>query len=307
VTRHLRIGTRGSALARAQAQWVQHRLTAALPGLTAELVIIRTTGDRITDRPLSAVGGKGLFVKEIEEALLAGEVDCAVHSLKDLPAELAAGLMIAAVPEREDPRDVALTRQEGGLSTLPRGAQVGTSSLRRAALVRAFRPDLQVIGLRGNVDTRLRKLDDGAVDAIVLAGAGLRRLGIVRPHAELLAAEEFVPAIGQGALAIESPRGEIAELLRAIDHRPSHEAIDAERAFLVAVGGSCVTPLAAHATVAGETLTLRALIAEPDGTRVIRGRREGRTSEGARLGTELAQALLAEGGAEILRALEAAL
>jgi len=307
VTRHLRIGTRGSALARAQAQWVQHRLTAALPGLTAELVIIRTTGDRITDRPLSAVGGKGLFVKEIEEALLAGEVDCAVHSLKDLPAELAAGLMIAAVPEREDPRDVALTRQEGGLSTLPRGAQVGTSSLRRAALVRAFRPDLQVIGLRGNVDTRLRKLDDGAVDAIVLAGAGLRRLGIVRPHAELLAAEEFVPAIGQGALAIESPRGEIAELLRAIDHRPSHEAIDAERAFLVAVGGSCVTPLAAHATVAGETLTLRALIAEPDGTRVIRGRREGRTSEGAQLGTELAQALLAEGGAEILRALEAAL
>lgn len=307
MTRHLRIGTRGSALARAQAQWVQHRLTAALPGLTAELVIIRTTGDRITDRPLSAVGGKGLFVKEIEEALLAGEVDCAVHSLKDLPAELAAGLMIAAVPEREDPRDVALTRQEGGLSTLPRGAQVGTSSLRRAALVRAFRPDLQVIGLRGNVDTRLRKLDDGAVDAIVLAGAGLRRLGIVRPHAELLAAEEFVPAIGQGALAIESPRGEIAELLRAIDHRPSHEAIDAERAFLVAVGGSCVTPLAAHATVAGETLTLRALIAEPDGTRVIRGRREGRTSEGARLGTELAQALLAEGGAEILRALEAAL
>lgn len=307
MTRHLRIGTRGSALARAQAQWVQHRLTAALPGLTAELVIIRTTGDRITDRPLSAVGGKGLFVKEIEEALLAGEVDCAVHSLKDLPAELAAGLMIAAVPEREDPRDVALTRQEGGLSTLPRGAQVGTSSLRRAALVRAFRPDLQVIGLRGNVDTRLRKLDDGAVDAIVLAGAGLRRLGIVRPHAELLAAEEFVPAIGQGALAIESPRGEIAELLRAIDHRPSHEAIDAERAFLVAVGGSCVTPLAAHATVAGETLTLRALIAEPDGTRVIRGRREGRTSEGAQLGTELAQALLAEGGAEILRALEAAL
>lgn len=306
MTRRLRIGTRGSRLARAQAEWVRQRLAAALPGLTATLVIIRTSGDRIIDRPLSAVGGKGLFVKEIEEALLAGEIDCAVHSLKDLPAELAPGLTIAAVPEREDPRDVVLARREGGLSSVPTGGQVGTSSLRRAALLRARRSDLRVIGLRGNVDTRLRKLDEGLVDALVLAGAGLRRLGIVRPHAELLAAEEFIPAIGQGALAIESSQGEVADRLRALDHRPSHVAIEAERAFLLAVGGSCVTPLAAHATVAGEALTLRALIAEPDGTRVIRGQRDGRASDGVRLGTELAEALLAQGGAEILRALGAA-
>ncbi|OFV89876.1 MAG: hydroxymethylbilane synthase [Acidobacteria bacterium RBG_16_68_9] len=301
----MRIGTRGSRLARVQAGWVQARLSAAVPGLTSELVIIRTTGDRIIDRPLSAVGGKGLFVKEIEEALLAGEVDCAVHSLKDLPAELAPGLVLAAVPEREDPRDVLLTRQGAGLADLPRGAQVGTSSLRRAALVRAVRPDLRVMGLRGNVDTRLRKLSEGVIDALLLAWAGLRRLGIVHPHVEPLPADEFVPAIGQGALALESRCDATAELLGAIEDRPSRHAIEAERAFLLAVGGSCVTPLAAHATVAGQALTLRALIAQPDGARVLRGEREGRADDGVRLGTELAHALLEQGGAEILRALEA--
>lgn len=300
----LRIGTRGSRLALTQAGWVQRQLEAAHPGLSVELVTIRTSGDRFLDRPLSEIGGKGLFIKEIEEALLAGSVDCAVHSLKDLPAELAPGMVVAAVPRREDPRDFVLTRQEGGLDALPAGAIAGTSSTRRAALLRASRPDLKVVGLRGNVDTRLRKLQAGEIDAIILAGAGLRRLEISHPHAVPCDPAEFIPAIGQGSLALESPEGDVAEQLRAIEDPDSRCATEAERALLVAVGGSCVTPLAAHATLAGETVTLRALIAQPDGKRVVRGREEGGRRDAARMGRALGERLLAEGGAEILRMLE---
>jgi hydroxymethylbilane synthase len=299
--RRWRIGTRGSALALAQAGWVQARFRACGFG-EAELVVIRTSGDRVVDRPLYAIGGKGLFVKEIEEALLAREIDCAVHSLKDLPAELAPGLVIAAVPEREDARDVLLTRAVGGLASIPNGGQVGTSSLRRAALLRASRPDLLVETLRGNVDTRLRKLEAGTVQAIVLANAGLRRLGIRPPYATLLPAEEFVPAIGQGALAIES-RADDAPSLAPLQHEATRRAIDAERGFLLAVGGSCVTPLAAHAVVADGTVTLRALIAQPDGRRVIRGQRTGSAANGMQIGHQLAEQLLNDGGREILDAL----
>jgi hydroxymethylbilane synthase len=301
----LRIGTRGSRLALAQAGWVQRQIEQAHPDLSAELITIRTSGDRFLDRPLSEIGGKGLFIKEIEEALVAGSIDCAVHSLKDLPAELAPGMIVAAVPRREDPRDVVLSRAEGGLEALPAGAVVGTSSLRRSALVRAWRSDLNVVGLRGNVDTRLRKLEDGEVDAIVLAGAGLRRLGIDHPHAVPCDPTDFIPAIGQGSLALESRPDEVGERLRAIEDADSRGASDAERALLVTVAGSCVTPLAAYATIDADILTLRALIAQPDGKRVVRGHEVGKAVDAVRIGRVLGERLLAEGGAEILRTLGA--
>ncbi len=300
--RHLRIGTRGSPLALAQSRWTERRIREANPDLTTELVIIKTSGDRIIDRPLSEVGGKGLFVKEIESALLSYEIDCAVHSMKDLPGEVAPGLIIAAVPEREDPSDVILTRTGGGLLNLPTGAVVGTSSLRRMALVRARRPDVQVLGLRGNVETRIRKLDRGEVDAVLLARAGLRRLEISHPHIESFDPIDFLPAVGQGALGIETRENE-AELVDKIDHPISRTAVEAERAFLARVGGSCVTPLAAHGTILGDVLTLRALIAAPDGTRLVRGEIMGTLAEAAKIGSDLADRLLAEGGAEILRKL----
>jgi hydroxymethylbilane synthase len=302
----VRIGTRGSRLARAQAEWVRGRLEAADRDCRAELVIIRTSGDRVGERPLAALGGKGLFVKEIEEALAAGTIDCAVHSLKDLPGELAPGLRLAAVPERADPRDVAVTRAPGGLRALSRGARVGTSSPRRAALLRALWPAVEVVDMRGNVDTRLQKLEAGEVDALVLAAAGLARLGIAPAHAEPCDPLEFVPAIGQGALAVETREDEFASLARVLEDGPSRRAVDAERAFLRAVGGSCLTPLGAHATVGGDALVLGALIASPDGARIVRGEASGAARDAERIGGELAETLLRGGGAEILAAIGAA-
>lgn len=303
--KHLRLGTRGSRLARVQSEWVCRQLEAAHPGLSAELVIIQTSGDRITHRPLADVGGKGLFVKELDEALLARKIDFAVHSLKDLPGITAPGVALAAVPEREDPRDVVVTRSGGGLGGLAAGSSVGTSSPRRVALVRAARPDLHVVNMRGNVDTRLRKLADGETDALVLARAGLRRLGIDPAHADPIDPDDFVPAIGQGALALTCRADdEIELLLRAIEHRPSRVAVDAEREFLATVGGSCVTPLAAYATTEGDRLTLRGLIAQPDGMRVVRGETSGPAAQAASLGSALARRLLDQGGAQILRDLE---
>jgi hydroxymethylbilane synthase len=303
VTAPLRIGTRGSRLALAQASWVRERLAAADPELRPELVVIKTSGDHLRDVPLYQVGGKGLFVKELESALAAGTIDCAVHSLKDVPGELAPGLIIAAVPEREDAADVVVTRDAGGLAGLAAGARVGTSSPRRAALVRALWPALDLVALRGNVDTRLAKLAAREVDGLLLAAAGLRRLGIHPPHVEACDPGQFVPAIGQGALALESQPGAIAERLAVIEHRPSRLAVDAERAFLRAVGGTCVSPLAAHATIDDHRLTLRALIAQPDGSRVLRGEVAGAADDGLRLGRELAERLLHDGGAELLRTL----
>ncbi len=299
----LRIGTRGSQLALAQSRWVQAWITARL-GFDTRLVTIKTTGDRFVDRPLRTMGGKGLFVKEIEEALLAETIDCAVHSMKDVPAELAPGLVIAAMPPREDPRDALVAAGGAGVLQLPRGARLGTSSLRRAALVRALRDDLVVRDLRGNVDSRLRKLDLGEMDALLLAAAGLRRLGIERPDMRCLDPQQFIPAIGQGALAIESRRGAVADLLAPLDDAPTRTAVSAERAFLLRSGGSCRTPLAAHATLTADAVALQALIAAPDGTRVVRGSRCGPASAAAALGTDLADELLGRGGAEILRAIE---
>jgi hydroxymethylbilane synthase len=303
LTGSIRIGTRGSQLALAQSRWVQTWIAEHL-GLDVELVTIKTTGDRFVDRPLSSMGGKGVFVKEIEEALLAGRIDCAVHSMKDVPSEVAAGLIIAAMPPREDARDVLIGAGGDGLLQLPRGARLGTSSLRRTALVRAQRNDIRLHDLRGNVDTRLRKLDCGEVDALLLAAAGLRRLGIERPDARFMDPQDFIPAIGQGALAIESRRDAFASLLAPLDHVPTRIAVTAERAFLLRAAGSCRTPLAAHATVEGNVVDVQALIASPDGSQVVRGSRKGRSSAAAALGADLAAELLGRGGAEILRALE---
>ena len=301
--RSIRIGTRGSQLALTQSRWVRTCLQRQHPQLEVELVTITTSGDRFVEQPLSAIGGKGLFVKEIEEALRAGSIDCAVHSMKDVPSELAAGLAIIAVPAREDPRDVLITRDGVHLEALPRGARLGTSSLRRMALVHAARPDLQVTNLRGNVETRLRKLARGDLDAIVLACAGLRRLGMQPRGMVFFDPEQFIPAIGQGALAIESRADETTDLLAPLDDAPTRLAVTAERAFLARAGGSCRTPLAAHATVHETTLEMRALIASPDGRQVVRGERRGSVAAAAALGTALAEELLARGGAEILRAL----
>jgi len=300
----LRLGTRGSVLAVSQAEWVARALRAQSPGLTIELVRIRTSGDRIQGRSLAEIGGKGLFVKEIEEALLAGTIDLAVHSMKDLPAALAAGLGIAAVPRREDARDVLIAHGAGGLRGLTRGARLGTSSLRRRAFVRHARPDVEVLPLRGNVDTRLAKWRAGEVDGLVLAAAGLRRLGASVPEARIVPAEEMVPAIGQGALALEA---RLADrwwpLAAALGDRDSSDEVSAERAFLRALGGDCTTPIAAHATALETALRLEAAIADPEGRRVVRDTRTAERSQAEALGASLAEELLARGGGEILRAL----
>src|SRR6266851_3633558 len=278
------IGSRGSQLALWQAQWVQGRLAAL--GFESRIEIIKTTGDRVTSIPRSSVGGKGLFTKEIEDALLAREVDLAVHSLKDLPTELPAGLQITAIPEREDPRDAMVGRR---LSELREGAKVGTSSLRRSAQLRRLRPDLQVESVRGNVDTRLRKLDEGQYESIVLAAAGLTRLGWSARIAEVLDPDVMCPAVGQGALAIETRIGENACAL--LDHAETRDAVTAERAVLSALGGGCLTPIGAHARVDGERLRLMAIVLSVDGAQSVRDQAEGLASEAALVGRELGEKL----------------
>jgi hydroxymethylbilane synthase len=289
------IASRGSQLALWQARWVAAQLTAA--GHPCRIEIINTTGDNITDVPLAKVGSKGLFTKEIEEALLDGRADLAVHSLKDLPTELPEGLVLAAVPEREDPRDAVVGRK---LAELPLGARVGTSSLRRAAQLRQLRPDLQVESVRGNLDTRLRKLDEGQYDAILLAAAGLKRLGWGDRIAEILAPEQMCPAVGQGALAIEARAG--FEKVALLDHAGTHTAVLAERAVLAALGGGCQVPIGAYATVSEGRVRVLAIVAAPDGTQVIRAEAEGPAAEAAEIGARLAADLLQRGAREILEA-----
>jgi hydroxymethylbilane synthase len=298
----LRLGTRGSALARAQADLVRRALETRHPGLRVETVVIRTSGDREERGPVAPAGLKGLFVKEIEEALLAETVDLGVHSMKDLPARLAAGLVIGAVPARAAAHDVLIGGGDGGLAGLARAARVGTSSVRRRAQLLARRRDLDVIPLRGNVDTRLRRWREGVVDAIVLAAAGLERLGIVEPTARPLPPEEFLPPVGQGALALECRKDDQAtrRLLAAVDDAAAAAAVAAERGFLVAIGGDCNTPLAAHAIVAGGCVTLRALVTDLDGTRCLEDRDTAPVERAAALGRTVAERLLAAGAADIL-------
>jgi hydroxymethylbilane synthase len=295
----LTIGSRGSQLALWQARWIQARLQGF--GVESRLEIIHTTGDKITDVALSKVGTKGLFTKEIEEALLAGAIDLAVHSLKDMPTELPRGLTLAAIPEREDPRDALVGR---GLRELAPQAHVGTSSLRRAAQLRAIRPDLKIENIRGNLDTRLRKLDQGQYDAIVLASAGLRRLGWENRITELLDPDVMCPAVGQGALAVETrlDGGEAQVIAKRLEHPATRIAVTAERAVLATLGGGCQVPIGAHATVDDAAIQLRAIIVSPDGLQVIRKQVHGPSADAAAIGRQLGEDLLSEGGRQILEA-----
>jgi hydroxymethylbilane synthase len=337
------IGTRGSRLAIWQAEHVAGRLQETSPGMRVQIERIRTTGDKILDAPLAQVGGKALFVKEIEEALLAGRVDLAVHSMKDVPTELPAGLMIGAISRREDPADVLISRTGARLSDLPRGARVGTSSLRRQAQLLHHRPDLVIVGVRGNLDTRIRKLHSEGLDAIVLAAAGVKRLGLDHLVTELLVPEVMLPAIGQGALGIEirdqgsgigdrgpeerpearaatsasrpqsplpSPQSRkmsraqsVAELVNVLDDRDTHIAVRAERAMLRRLGGGCQVPIAALATVTGHAISLDGLMASTDGSRLVRGTGRGAATDAEAIGRALAEDLLGRGGQAILEAI----
>jgi hydroxymethylbilane synthase len=287
------IGSRGSQLALWQARWVQSRLSEL--GVETRIEIIHTTGDKILDVALSMVGTKGLFTKEIEEALLAGTIDVAVHSLKDMPTELPAGLKIAAIPVREDARDALVGMK---LTGVPQGARVGTSSLRRSAQLRALRPDLQVENIRGNVDTRLRKLDEGQFEVIVLASAGLRRLGWADRIAEYLEPDVMCPAVGQGALAIETRLDD--EVCARLDDLETRLRVTAERAVLATLGGGCQVPIGAHARVSGAKLLLEGVVVSPDGAQLVRRHTEGPGDRAVELGRDLGETLLAAGGREIL-------
>jgi hydroxymethylbilane synthase len=287
------IGSRGSQLALWQARWVADRL----PG--SEIAVIKTTGDRITEAPLASAGTKALFTKEIEEALLDGRIDLAVHSLKDMPAEIDPRLTIAAIPARQDARDALAGCK---LADLPQGAVVGTSSVRRAAQLRRLRPDLRVENLRGNVDTRLRKLDEGRYQAIVLAAAGLRRLSLESRIAELLDPELMCPAIGQGALAIEARREDRRTIgaLAPLEDRAARLEATAERALLARLGAGCQVPVGGWARLAGDRLRLLAMVASPDGTELVRTVLEGPASEPSELGRRAAEDLLSRGAGRIL-------
>jgi hydroxymethylbilane synthase len=302
----LRIGTRGSQLALWQARWVQRAIEERWPGTAAELVIIKTTGDKITDVPLAKVGGKGLFVKEIEEALMDGRIDLAVHSMKDMPAELPQGLCIGAVPERENPRDALISNDAISLEALPQGARVGTSSLRRSSQLLHRRPDLNILALRGNLDTRLKKLAGGNLDAIVLAAAGLKRLGLDHRITSVLPPDTMLPAVGQGALCIESRTRDsrTSQIATALDHAATHLAVTAERAFLHRLEGGCQVPIAAHATIEDKRMELTGLVAELDGSILIKETTAGPSEQAASLGLGLAEKLIARGAGAILERLK---
>lgn len=298
----VRIATRASELAVTQSELVAAALRKAL-GCETELVTMRTAGDRILDRPLAEIGGKGLFIKEVEEALLDGRADLAVHSAKDLPAALDPRLVLAAFPERADPRDAFVAKDCPTLDALPRGARIGTGSVRRTSQLRAWRPDLEVVGLRGNVGTRLRKMEE-SLDAVILATSGLDRLGLAGRIRERVPPERLLPAVGQGTLALQVCADDpLAERLAAVDHGPTRRATEAERAFLTALEGDCGVPLAALAEPDGSgRLRLRGLVASLDGTRVVRAEAEDAAERAAALGRRVAEEVRARGGEEILRA-----
>lgn len=304
----LRIATRKSPLALWQAEYVRDRLLAAHPGLQVELVRMTTQGDKILDSPLAKIGGKGLFVKELEEGLLGGRADLAVHSMKDVPVELPPDLHLPVICEREDPRDAFVSQRYQNLDQLPLGARVGTSSLRRQCQLKARRPDLEILSLRGNVNTRLAKLEAGEFDAVILAAAGLLRLGFGARITAYLEPEISLPAIGQGAIGIECRRDdpEVNALLRVLDHPETHTRVAAERAMNHRLEGGCQVPIAGHATLEGGTLHLRGLVGDPDGGRVVRGEVSGPAAEAHGLGVALADDLLSQGAAAILRAAYAA-
>jgi hydroxymethylbilane synthase len=300
--KHIKIGTRGSLLATTQSTWVRKQIEAEHPGITVELVKIVTKGDKILDVPLAKVGGKGLFVKEIEEALLRKDVDLAVHSMKDVPSELPDELHLGIIPPRENPHDAFISTRFARLADLPEGATVGTSSLRRRAQLAALRPDLKIVDLRGNLDTRLRKLDEGKFQAIILAAAGLNRLGMSSRATGYFTAREMLPAVGQGALGIEL-RKDDDELLAGLSFLNDDNttiAVAAERAFLYRLEGGCQVPIGAFAEVDGGQVELTGLVASVDGKEVLKDSISGPNAEAQQIGTQLANKLLDMGGREIL-------
>lgn len=299
----LRIATRKSPLALWQAEHVRDRLLEAHHGLRVELVRMTTQGDKVLDSPLAKIGGKGLFVKELEEGLLSGRADLAVHSMKDVPVELPAGLHLPVICEREDPRDAFVSRHYASLDQLPQGARVGTSSLRRQCQIKARRPDLEILNLRGNVNTRLAKLDGGEFDAVILAAAGLLRLGFAGRVTAYLDTTLSLPAIGQGAVGIEcrSDDPEVNQLIAVLDHTPTHIRVSAERAMNHRLEGGCQVPIAGHAVLEDGALILRGLVGYPDGSQIIRGEIRGDPGDAAKLGTLLAEDLLARGAGAILK------
>ena len=301
----IRIGSRGSPLAVAQAREVKQRLVAAhsLDEAAVEIRTYKTTGDRIQDRPLSEAGGKGLFTKEIEEALLAGEIDMAVHSMKDMPTELPDGLAIVAMLAREDVRDAYISLRYGSLTEIPPGAVVGSSSLRRQAQVRKLRPDLSVKEFRGNVETRLRKLEEGIADATFLACAGLKRLGQADRITRIMPVEEMLPAVAQGAIGIEirSEDTETAQLVAALDHEPTSICVTTERAFLARLEGSCRTPIAGLAELHGGTLHFRGLILSPDGSHFYETQRRGSPADARAIGDDAGNELRTQAGPDFFQ------
>jgi hydroxymethylbilane synthase len=301
--RTLTIGTRGSKLALIQTQIVQSALEAAYPDLKVDVLPITTRGDVVLDRPLSAIGGKGLFIAEIEDALRRGDIDVAVHSAKDLPTEMPDDMALAAFPLRADPRDAVVSRDGLRLDQIPTGACVGTGSARRASQLRHLRPDLILADLRGNVDTRLRKLQEGQYDAIILAAAGLERMGLADRIAEYLEPDIMLPAVAQGAIAVEIRANDVATLalFSAIDDAATRVAVTTERAFLAALGGGCSVPVGGYARLTGDKLRLMGMIGSGDG-RVVRGMLSGPSKEPALLGRRLARRLLSRGGQELLAA-----
>jgi hydroxymethylbilane synthase len=298
----LRISTRKSPLALWQAEHVRARLVAAHPGLEVELVTMSTAGDRILDAPLAKVGGKGLFIKELEQALLDGRADIAVHSLKDVTVTLPDGLHIPVIGEREDPRDAFVSNKFDMLAALPSGARIGTSSLRRTCQLRALYPQLEIVSLRGNVNSRLAKLDGGEFDAIILACAGLKRLGLGERIRTELPPEILLPAVGQGAICIECRSGDtrVEQIIASLHHHHTAVRVAAERALNARLEGGCQVPIAAFAELNADVLHLRALVGEPDGSHVIRGEIEGDATRAAALGVDLANELLARGARTIL-------
>jgi hydroxymethylbilane synthase len=298
----LRIGSRGSPLALVQAREVTNRLAAAcgLDAARIEIKIIRTTGDVVQDRPLNDLGGKGLFTREIENALLSGTIDLAVHSSKDMTTVLPAGLVLSAFLPREDARDAFISAKAKSLRDLPRGAVIGTASLRRQALVKRLRPDLAIVPLRGNVETRLRKIEAGEADATLLAVAGLKRLGLLDAAAALLDIDEFLPAVGQGAIGIETRADDAATraLVAKIDDADTATAVTAERAFLAVLDGSCRTPIGGHARINNDVVHFRGIIVKPDGSAAFEVLREGRRHQAAELGADAGRELKARGGAD---------
>ena len=301
-TQPIRIATRKSPLALWQAEHVRDRLLALHPGLQVELLKMSTQGDRILDSPLAKIGGKGLFVKELEQGMLDGRADLAVHSMKDVPAELPDGLCLGAILDSEDPRDAFVSAQYPGVDDLPEGARVGTSSLRRQCQLRARRPDLQILDLRGNVGTRLGKLDAGDYDAIVLACAGLKRLGLSERITHALTPEEMLPAIAQGVIGIECRADDtrVSGLIESLNHAETEQRTAAERAMNATLAGGCQAPVAGYSLLNAGVLELRGLVGQPDGSQVIRGDIRGPAEQAEALGKQLADDLLARGADTIL-------